>query len=179
MEKRRRSIGATSGQDRAMTEIDYRVLGPEQAGEVLTLQRAAFLAEARLYGTTEIPPLIESLDDVRRELASALVIRRVPLRSGHRSGSPHPRRSGRLDQSTGRRARPAGKRDRSGAPRGDRGSRSSPGSALPARGGQQEQGECCHVRAPWLRDVLASSRLSGRGTRAHGQGPRVIARRAL
>jgi GNAT superfamily N-acetyltransferase len=57
-----------------MTGIEYRLLGPEDAGEVLTVQRAAFVAEARRYGTTEIPPLVETLDEVRRELGSTIVM---------------------------------------------------------------------------------------------------------
>ena len=31
-----------------MTGIEYRLLGPEHAGEVLTVQRAAFVAEGAL-----------------------------------------------------------------------------------------------------------------------------------
>jgi GNAT superfamily N-acetyltransferase len=57
-----------------MTDIEYRLLGPEKAGEVLTVQRAAFVAEARLHGTTEIPPLVETLDEVRRELAETITL---------------------------------------------------------------------------------------------------------
>jgi len=57
-----------------MTGIEYRLLGPEDAGEVLTLQRAAFVAEARLYGTTEIPPLVETLDEVRHELRTTIMM---------------------------------------------------------------------------------------------------------
>ncbi len=57
-----------------MTEVEYRLLGPEHAGEVLTLQRAAFVAEARVYGTTEIPPLVETLDEVRRELGTTIMV---------------------------------------------------------------------------------------------------------
>jgi GNAT superfamily N-acetyltransferase len=57
-----------------MTGVEYRVLGPEHAGEVLTVQRAAFVAEARVHGTTEIPPLVETLDEVRRELADTIMI---------------------------------------------------------------------------------------------------------
>ncbi len=61
-------------QDRTMTGIEYRLLGPEHAGEVLTVQRAAFVAEARLHGTTEIPPLLETLDDIRRELGATITM---------------------------------------------------------------------------------------------------------
>lgn len=55
-------------------EVVYRVIGPEHAGEVLTVQRAAFVAEARLYGTTEIPPLAETLDQLRHELVTTMTI---------------------------------------------------------------------------------------------------------
>jgi GNAT superfamily N-acetyltransferase len=58
----------------AIGEVVYRVIGPEHAGEVLTVQRAAFVAEARVYGTTEIPPLVETLDQVRHELATTLTM---------------------------------------------------------------------------------------------------------
>jgi len=58
----------------AIGEVVYRVIGPEHAGEVLTVQRAAFVAEARLYGTAEIPPLVETLDEVRHELATTVTM---------------------------------------------------------------------------------------------------------
>jgi GNAT superfamily N-acetyltransferase len=57
-----------------MGEVVYRVVGPEHAGELLTLQRGAFVAEARLYGTVEIPPLVETLDEIRRELATTVTM---------------------------------------------------------------------------------------------------------
>ncbi len=57
-----------------MTGVEYRILEPEHAGEVLTVQRAAFVAEARVYGTTEIPPLVETLEEVRRELGATIMI---------------------------------------------------------------------------------------------------------
>jgi len=58
----------------AIGEVAYRVVGPEHAGEVLTVQRAAFVAEARLYGTAEIPPLVETLDQLRRELVTTVTM---------------------------------------------------------------------------------------------------------
>jgi GNAT superfamily N-acetyltransferase len=45
-------------------------LGPEHAGEVLTVQRAAYLAEARRYRAFDLPPLTETLAEVCAELAS-------------------------------------------------------------------------------------------------------------
>lgn len=54
-------------------EIDYagiliRRIHPDDAGEVLTLQRAAFVQEALIYGTPEMPPLTQTLDELRAEL---------------------------------------------------------------------------------------------------------------
>jgi GNAT superfamily N-acetyltransferase len=54
--------------------ISYRRVGPEFAGEVLTVQRAAFLTEARTYGRVDIPPLAESLEDLRREIATTTTV---------------------------------------------------------------------------------------------------------
>jgi GNAT superfamily N-acetyltransferase len=51
-----------------VNEICHRRLVRDDAGEALTVQRAAFLAEAKLYATTDIPPLLESLDEVRQEI---------------------------------------------------------------------------------------------------------------
>ncbi|USX52418.1 GNAT family N-acetyltransferase [Lentzea sp. HUAS12] len=39
------------------------------AGEVMTVQRAAYLREARRYGAWDLPPLVETLEEVRRHLA--------------------------------------------------------------------------------------------------------------
>ena len=44
-------------------------LSPADAGEVLTLQLAAWVKEAHANATLEIPPLHETLDDVTRDLA--------------------------------------------------------------------------------------------------------------
>jgi ribosomal protein S18 acetylase RimI-like enzyme len=43
-------------------------LRPEEAGEALTVQYAAYLAEGRRYGTTDIPPLVETADEVVADL---------------------------------------------------------------------------------------------------------------
>ncbi|MFE3454492.1 GNAT family N-acetyltransferase [Nonomuraea sp. NPDC059194] len=47
----------------------------QDAGEILTVQRAAYVTEAQLYGDPFIPPLVESADQVRRAIASALVLK--------------------------------------------------------------------------------------------------------
>jgi GNAT superfamily N-acetyltransferase len=43
-------------------------LRPEDAGEALTVQYAAYLAEGRRYGTTDIPPLVETTDELVADL---------------------------------------------------------------------------------------------------------------
>jgi GNAT superfamily N-acetyltransferase len=45
--------------------------GPEHAGEVLTVQRAAYVTEAQRYGAPGIPPLLETVDELRADLARA------------------------------------------------------------------------------------------------------------
>lgn len=44
------------------------------AGEILTVQRAAFVREAQLYGDPNVPPLVETLDEVRSAIATARVV---------------------------------------------------------------------------------------------------------
>jgi ribosomal protein S18 acetylase RimI-like enzyme len=44
-------------------------LGTEDAGEVLTLQRAAYVTEAQAHGDLSMPPLTQTLDQLRAELA--------------------------------------------------------------------------------------------------------------
>jgi ribosomal protein S18 acetylase RimI-like enzyme len=46
--------------------------GAADAGEVLTLQRAAYVTEAQLHGDPFLPPLVESLDQV---IAGSLVLK--------------------------------------------------------------------------------------------------------
>lgn len=45
------------------------LLSDPDAGELLTLQLAAWVIEGRQAGTISIPPLLEGLDDVRAQLA--------------------------------------------------------------------------------------------------------------
>jgi predicted N-acetyltransferase YhbS len=44
-------------------------LRPADAGEVLTVQRAAYVTEAQRYSAPDIPPLLETLDELRADLA--------------------------------------------------------------------------------------------------------------
>lgn len=44
------------------------------AGEILTLQRAAYLVEAQLYGDPFLPPLVETLDQMRGVIESDAIV---------------------------------------------------------------------------------------------------------
>ena len=44
---------------------------PADAGEVLTVQRAAFVSEALIYGTADMPPLVQTLKELEAELRDA------------------------------------------------------------------------------------------------------------
>lgn len=48
--------------------IDVRPIEIGDAGEVLTLQRAAFVSEALIYGDPDMAPLTQTLDEVTFEL---------------------------------------------------------------------------------------------------------------
>jgi GNAT superfamily N-acetyltransferase len=52
---------AVTGSPELLTEAD--------AGELLTLQRAAYLSEARAHGNFDLPPLVETLAEVHAALA--------------------------------------------------------------------------------------------------------------
>ncbi|MBG0829613.1 GNAT family N-acetyltransferase [Planomonospora sp. ID67723] len=48
--------------------------GSGDAGEILTVQRAAYVSEAQLYGDPFIPPLIEPVEQVRRVIETGTVL---------------------------------------------------------------------------------------------------------
>ncbi|GAA3235389.1 GNAT family N-acetyltransferase [Pseudonocardia petroleophila] len=52
-----------------MDELRVGRPGPEAAGELWTVQRAAYVTEAQRYDAPWIPPLRETLDEVRADLA--------------------------------------------------------------------------------------------------------------
>jgi ribosomal protein S18 acetylase RimI-like enzyme len=55
---------------------------PEDAGEVMTVQRAAFLIEGELNNSFTLPPMTETLDEVRKAIESDTVV--LVARLGHR-----------------------------------------------------------------------------------------------
>ena len=48
-------------------------LTPEHAGEALTVQRAAYVTEAQHYDAPHIPPLRETLDELRADLEAGVL----------------------------------------------------------------------------------------------------------
>jgi ribosomal protein S18 acetylase RimI-like enzyme len=55
---------------------------PEDAGELMTVQRAAFLIEGELNDSFTLPPLTETVDEVRKAIESDTVV--LVARLGHR-----------------------------------------------------------------------------------------------
>jgi GNAT superfamily N-acetyltransferase len=49
--------------------------GVADAGQILTVQRAAYVSEAQLHGDPFLPPLVESLDQMRKMIAESLVLK--------------------------------------------------------------------------------------------------------
>jgi ribosomal protein S18 acetylase RimI-like enzyme len=45
------------------------------AGEILTVQRAAYVTEAQLHGDPFLPPLVESIDQVRTTIGGSIVLK--------------------------------------------------------------------------------------------------------
>ena len=51
-------------------EVGIAPATAEDAGELLTLQRAAYVTEAQLYDDLRLPALVQTLDELRAELAA-------------------------------------------------------------------------------------------------------------
>ena len=56
-----------------MNQVVPSRLGTDDAGEILTLQRAAYVTEAQLHGDLTMPPLTQTLDELHAELADPQV----------------------------------------------------------------------------------------------------------
>jgi GNAT superfamily N-acetyltransferase len=55
-------------------ELTIRPVTDDDAGELLTLRRAAFVTEAQLVDDPNIPPLTQTLDELRADLAAEGVV---------------------------------------------------------------------------------------------------------
>lgn len=51
------------------------IAGVRDAGEILTLQRAAYVTEAQLYNDVRLPALTQSLNDLRTEIKQGLAFK--------------------------------------------------------------------------------------------------------
>ncbi|MFS0893187.1 GNAT family N-acetyltransferase [Microbacterium sp. 179-I 3D3 NHS] len=60
----------TEQQDRAREDVVIEAISDQDAGEVLTVQRAAFVSEAAIYGSVDMPPLTQTLPELEAELRS-------------------------------------------------------------------------------------------------------------
>jgi ribosomal protein S18 acetylase RimI-like enzyme len=61
--------------------VELQPTSPDDAGELLTLQRAAFVTEAQVYGDPNLQPLVQTLRDLERELERGVGLKAV---LGHR-----------------------------------------------------------------------------------------------
>jgi ribosomal protein S18 acetylase RimI-like enzyme len=48
---------------------------PADAGEILTVQRAAYVAEAALHNSFDLPPLTETVDEVQAAIGNRMVLK--------------------------------------------------------------------------------------------------------
>lgn len=64
-------------------EVRIDVVGDDSAGELLTVRRAAFVSEAQQYDDPHIPPLTQTLGELREDLARPDVVT-LGAWSGHR-----------------------------------------------------------------------------------------------
>ena len=55
-------------QQERRSEIELTPIADGDAGEVLTVQRAAFVSEAAIYGSVDMPPLTQTLPELQAEL---------------------------------------------------------------------------------------------------------------
>ena len=57
-----------------MASIELGELSPNAVGELLTLQRAAYVTEAQIYDDVRLPALVQTLDELAQELAESRCI---------------------------------------------------------------------------------------------------------
>src|SRR5450756_2655288 len=85
---RERSVGrGRGGCDATMRRMDapevrIDVVDQDEAGELLTVRRAAFVSEAQVYDDPNIPPLTQTMDELRADLDLSLIHISEPTRLG-------------------------------------------------------------------------------------------------
>ena len=78
------------------------ILGEKDAGEMMTLQRAAYVSEAAMYEDFALRPLTETVDEIRAELADPSVVALGVREQGRLIGSVRVRRTGEDEAYVGR-----------------------------------------------------------------------------
>lgn len=78
-------------------DIRIQTASVDDAGELMTVQRAAFLAEGRLNDSFTLPPLTETLDEVRASIADPVTVVLVARLGTRLAGSIR----GRITDGTG------------------------------------------------------------------------------
>lgn len=58
-------------------EVRIERAAQADAGQILTVQRAAYVSEAQLHGDPFLPPLVESIDQMRAVIVGAVVLKAV------------------------------------------------------------------------------------------------------
>jgi ribosomal protein S18 acetylase RimI-like enzyme len=56
-------------------ELAIGLVEPADAGELLTLQRAAYVSEGQIYENASIPPLTQTLEELESELAGSIALK--------------------------------------------------------------------------------------------------------
>jgi histidine ammonia-lyase len=56
-------------------ELAIGLVEPGDAGELLTLQRAAYVSEGQIYANASIPPLTQTLEELESELAGSIALK--------------------------------------------------------------------------------------------------------
>lgn len=64
-------------------QLEVRTVAASDAGELFTLRRAAFVTEAQQYNDPHIPPLTQTFDELKADIASPEVIT-LAAWAGHR-----------------------------------------------------------------------------------------------
>ena len=58
-----------------MADPSIRLVEPADVGELLTLQRAAYVTEAQIYGDLALAPLVQTYEQLSLELSSSLALK--------------------------------------------------------------------------------------------------------
>ncbi|MEO9176305.1 MAG: GNAT family N-acetyltransferase, partial [Gaiellales bacterium] len=63
------------GSETVEPAIEIGLVEPRDAGELLTLQRAAYVSEGQIYENASIPPLTQTLDELVEDLAGSIALK--------------------------------------------------------------------------------------------------------